>query len=422
MLSKNVINEVIKEWSWRVPNGMPDVNKSEHLNILRELLIADFGASTYTVNNVIHSLSGEKTDKQEVQEIAMRIEQSKIDDIVNYLTGSPPRIYSGEVINQMHALAARDELVYGDTLAFLTDTVGFPSGPSTVICDVIFSKPEHVQSIVNYLKKRTLKLKVPYNGTISGALTGAGLPSFFIQFISEYNWSAVPSTGKGEAAIALLCKNGGKAKGGGDVTVDGKEVEVKGKGGRLRGFSTGYGNPEEGHKVSMNGLQKLLDKFYKNKKLKKEKGYPFGLPIKAPKHDTAYQLSKNAYKNNMLAKYSPILIQHKIAKPKDFAKIYIDSIKAVFKGSGFKLGAPSVDAEGKITNVATYVDVDWFRAAYKFYFSLSNHDMIAILPGTGKFVVMDVNSDPTQYLKITSRPGFNKDGGTMGATFAIDPK
>ena len=79
MLSKRaIINEVIKEWSWRVPNGMPDVNKSDHLNILRELLIADFGASTYTVNNVIHSLSGKKTDKQEMQEIAINYKTTKI--------------------------------------------------------------------------------------------------------------------------------------------------------------------------------------------------------------------------------------------------------------------------------------------------------------------------------------------------------
>ena len=42
MLSKNVINEVIKEWSWRVPTGTPNVKSTEHLNILRELLIADF--------------------------------------------------------------------------------------------------------------------------------------------------------------------------------------------------------------------------------------------------------------------------------------------------------------------------------------------------------------------------------------------
>ena len=35
MLSKNIINEVVKEWAWRVPSGMPDINKSKDLNILR---------------------------------------------------------------------------------------------------------------------------------------------------------------------------------------------------------------------------------------------------------------------------------------------------------------------------------------------------------------------------------------------------
>ena len=60
MLSKNIINEVVKEWAWRVPSGMPDINKSKDLNILRDVLIADFGASTYTVNQVIHSLSEAK--------------------------------------------------------------------------------------------------------------------------------------------------------------------------------------------------------------------------------------------------------------------------------------------------------------------------------------------------------------------------
>ena len=56
MLSKNVITEVIKEWSWRVPTGTPNVKSTEHLNILRDLLIKDFGASTYTVNQVIHTM------------------------------------------------------------------------------------------------------------------------------------------------------------------------------------------------------------------------------------------------------------------------------------------------------------------------------------------------------------------------------
>ena len=67
MLSKNIINEVVKEWAWRVPSGMPDINKSKDLNILRDVLIADFGASTYTVNQVIHSLSEAKKKVDKVR-------------------------------------------------------------------------------------------------------------------------------------------------------------------------------------------------------------------------------------------------------------------------------------------------------------------------------------------------------------------
>jgi hypothetical protein len=319
----------------------------------------------------------------------------------------------------MHALASRDQTVYDETLTFLKDTVGFPSGPSETICDKIFADPATVQSIVNYLNKRTLTLKAGTSTTITSALSGAGLPSTFVNWISTYNWTAVPSTGKGEAALALLCKGGKKESSGGDINIDGKEVEVKGKGGRLRGFS-GVGNPEAGHKVSMDGLQKLLDKFYKSKKLKKVKGYPFDLPTIAPAGSTDYQISKKSYSNNMLAKYSPTLIKHKIAKKKDFADIYLNSIKAVYYSSSFKLNAPKVDAEGKITNVAAYVDVDWFKAAYKLY--ASHTDLIAIIPGDGKLVVLGPNTDPTSFLKITSRPGFNKAGGSPGAAFSIDPK
>ena len=56
MLSKNVINEVIKEWSWRVPTGIPDITKTEDLKLLREVLIDDFNLSVYDVNKIIEAL------------------------------------------------------------------------------------------------------------------------------------------------------------------------------------------------------------------------------------------------------------------------------------------------------------------------------------------------------------------------------
>ena len=57
MLSKNVINEVMKEWSWRVSTGMPDITKTEDLKLLREVLIDDFNLSVYDANKIIEALS-----------------------------------------------------------------------------------------------------------------------------------------------------------------------------------------------------------------------------------------------------------------------------------------------------------------------------------------------------------------------------
>ena len=56
MLSKNVINEVMKEWSWRVSTGMPDITKTEDLKLLREVLINDFNLSRYDADKIIEGL------------------------------------------------------------------------------------------------------------------------------------------------------------------------------------------------------------------------------------------------------------------------------------------------------------------------------------------------------------------------------
>jgi len=411
-----VISDAVDNASYQTSNGMIDLEDPNHLFLVREELEKHLSAEI--VDSILCNIYNPNNKKdRKLVEIAMKVEQSKINDIMDYLNSG--KIFRADVVNQMHALASRDQMVYDETLTFLQDTVGFPSGPSEVICDKIFADPSEVQNIVGYLNKRTLTLKAGTSTTVTSALSGAGLPSTFVNWLSTYHWAANPSTGRGEAALALLCKGGKKESSGGDVTIDGKEVEVKGKGGRLRGFS-GVGNPEAGHKVSMDGLQKLLDKFHKNKKVNTHKDYPFDVPTKAPAGTTDYQISKNSYSNNMIAKYSPTLIKHKIAKKKDFADLYLNSIKGVYTDSKFDLKAPSVDAEGKIKNVATYVDVDWFKAAYKLY--AAHVDLIAIIPGDGKLVILDVNSNPTQFLKITSRPGFNKGGGSFGSAFSIDPK
>ena len=57
MLSKRaIINEVIKEWSWLVPSGMPDTTNPEHLEILRSVLFEEFNISQYEADQFIYLL------------------------------------------------------------------------------------------------------------------------------------------------------------------------------------------------------------------------------------------------------------------------------------------------------------------------------------------------------------------------------
>ena len=57
MLSKKaIINEVLKEWSWLVPSGMPDATNPEHLEILRSVLTEEFNISKYETDQFIFLL------------------------------------------------------------------------------------------------------------------------------------------------------------------------------------------------------------------------------------------------------------------------------------------------------------------------------------------------------------------------------
>ena len=85
MLSKNVINEVIKEWSWRVSTGMPDITKTEDLKLLREVLINDFNLSVYDADKIIEGLS--KVKYKNLSYAALAMKPSKSTQLNGFLNG-----------------------------------------------------------------------------------------------------------------------------------------------------------------------------------------------------------------------------------------------------------------------------------------------------------------------------------------------
>ena len=173
MLSKNIINEVVKEWAWRVPSGMPDINKSKDLNILRDVLIADFGASTYTVNQVIHSLS----------------EAKKKVDKVRVAFAKQHSFFSEEQANKFY-----DTLTPAKRKSFGTFMKTIPSGDAT-------SKTQNALAGFNDVEiKEFAGFLWSRSNPKSGGLPSSGAAGKLFELKPD-------GAGRGEIYLAALCKN-----------------------------------------------------------------------------------------------------------------------------------------------------------------------------------------------------------------------
>ena len=195
MLSKSIISEVVKEWSWRVPTGTPDVKSVEHLNILRDVLITDFGASTYTVNQVIHSLSEAK---------------EKIDTVRTAFIDQHSFFSEKQANNFYDALTVIKRKSFGTFMKTL------PAGDATLKTQNAlegFSKAE-IKEFAGFLWSRT--------NPKAGGLPSSGAAGKLFDLKPD-------GAGRGEIWLAALCKNS-FIQGSGesfDLQTSSKKYEVK---------------------------------------------------------------------------------------------------------------------------------------------------------------------------------------------------
>jgi hypothetical protein len=351
-----------------------------------------------------------------ITEIALRANQGKINNILNYLNSG--KIFDDKVIEQMYALAARDQVVYDDTLLRIK-SLGFPDSPANEIVEKMFQYPDNIKHMVNYVKKgnRTVTSKDLKGATnFHNVMAKSKFPTSFLDFIITYNWTQSPAAGKGEAALALLTKGAAKPKKG-DISIGGKIVEVKGDLGRVKGHGAGYGEGKIGAQIQKKSLQVLVDKLDPSI-IKKEK-------IAVPHVNDSrnlYQMGINSYaKQNYVYKISPILIKEKVASKSDFIKIYKEAIQAVFLRMNVSWISGFINNKGQIGNMRGFLDA-WFRAAWKYYFSLEKMGALIVLTKTGELRYMEPGDDPLKKVKYTSTPSFTDKAGSQGYAFQIDIK
>jgi len=211
----DIIEKFIRENCWRFPKGYPDINNSKDKALLFELL-------------------EQHTIKEEEQA------QYSYEDLVKLIQSKKDSLDPKFIQKLYHTIEGKGQQL-GTYLQqeFKTRKL---SASTNELFGIINQYPGLEKQLVDVLKtsKKQISLKdlVEGNNIISVAATTTGLPAAFLTSLVRAGKSTEASkgVGEGEALLALLGRQARKMEIG-DVEIEGKEIEVKGKDGRLIGRS-----------------------------------------------------------------------------------------------------------------------------------------------------------------------------------------
>lgn len=395
---------IVREWSYRVTNGTPNITSPSDKNILRDIL-REQKIGEPVISELIDNMS-----KTPINEIAMKAVKSKIADIVAFLTSE--KLFSSDTIDYILKLVQRDEEEYNDTLDRIS-SFGIGSSHSKTITDKIFSYSEQeVKVIVEYLKNRSIGMGALKSATSMKSLfSKTGINGSFLDWLNNFTYAATPAVGSGEVALSILCKGGNKAGGKGDVLIDGKEVEVKGSGGRIKG-QKGYSMGTAASAILSKNLKKWITALdEKDRPMKADKVPAMGT--------NSYQISPNKMKSNIFNNTAPLLIKKKVCKVKDIADVWAEALKAVYHNMDVSWVKKHIGANGQVKATSKFNE-DFFRAAMKYYFTIEGFDHLIILDRSGKMKYVSKQMDPVGWVRIGGYPSFTSGAGSQGATFQIE--
>jgi hypothetical protein len=215
----SVVDKVINEWAFRCKKGYPDMNNPDDIKILKEI---------YSEYGIIMEEEKPKEDT----------EKYTTEDLIKLLQSKQSELDSDFIQKIYHTIASKGQKLGSQILAILQQK-GL-GGSSNEIFSIIHQYTGLEQQLLEFFKdeKKQVTLAQFKAGTniIDTVQQLTGLPKEFINTLITAGKSSEggKGVGNGEALVALVGKEGKKLKVG-DVEVEGKEIEVKGHGGRLIG-------------------------------------------------------------------------------------------------------------------------------------------------------------------------------------------
>lgn len=217
----DLVDKIIKEWSWRCAKGYPQLDSKEDLRILEGLFNINLTEASLRTDTEIVK---EEEEPEITVDALMDLLQSRKDSL-------PP-----EFLKKLHNQIMTKGKKLTSQLIDILNQKGMEEAKEVILS---ITDRFHVEErLLKYLdsenKPGLAALRANSGGNLTGFLTNeTNLPQPYIEALVEYSATKdSKGVGKVEYALALLTKGGIKKKIG-DVEVEGKTIEVKADAARL---------------------------------------------------------------------------------------------------------------------------------------------------------------------------------------------
>lgn len=311
--------------------------------------------------------------------------------------------FSDDIIARIEALTNIDTDEYNEAKKLLI-AMNIPDKYADNIVRKAYSY-KAADSFFSYIKNRTLKISEMQGTTIQSALGSSGINSDFLHWLVNYTWPKIPVMGTGEIALAILFDGGEVSLTKGDIKVDGREVEIKGSGGRLRG-QKGFGIGINASKYWEKELNDIV------KRLK--------IDVQIPKGGSnAYNMTVG---NWFVDDIAPILIEKGVTK-NEIANMWAKGFENIFIDGDFSWVKEYINEDGTISNRAVFKE-QVAKKNIEYYMEKEDIDIIMIIERSGKtgYITLDNLDSMSDIIKISSYPSFTSSAGPQGSVIQISLK
>ena len=247
------IDELLNEWSYRTKKGYPSVDDPSDILILKEIL----GKLNLPSNSIILKLR----EQEETIPLSLNEEENQDttpskDDLIKLIQNA--KLNDSQVQKLFKNISG---FAYKDSILSFVNSKGFTSDKfktGDIAIETIFNKisDSNINEFIQYIKKPRTLSSLDLSGNFVSQL---GLSPNLVEDLINIEPGADAggsSVGKAEVFLGLMFSDVDNNVSKGDLNWNGKNLEVKGTGGRL-GQQAGRGNDNK--ETIENAAKQLLD-------------------------------------------------------------------------------------------------------------------------------------------------------------------